>query len=113
MGQRKAGERPNTACSRRAFARRVQWFFVSVSPFVFYRRLLTPRAADAFRYTATMRFEWAEQKNKPNIRKHGLDFADAWEIFIAPMLTGLDDREGYGEDRQDGTCFSPTGSGNT
>ncbi len=39
-----------------------------------------------------MRLEWDEQKNKTNIHKHGLDFADAWEIFTAPMLTALDDR---------------------
>jgi len=38
-----------------------------------------------------MRFEWDGQKNKTNIRKYGLDFADAWEIFTAPMLTALDD----------------------
>jgi len=31
--------------------------------------------------------------------KHGFDFADAWEIFESPMLTTLDDREDYGEDR--------------
>lgn len=46
-----------------------------------------------------MQYEWDEQKNKANIRKHGLDFADAWEIFTAPMLTALDDREDYDEDR--------------
>ena len=40
-----------------------------------------------------MRFEWDEEKNKENIRKHELDFADAWEIFDAPMLTNLDTRE--------------------
>lgn len=40
-----------------------------------------------------------DEKNKSNIRKHGFDFADAWEIFEAPMLTRLDDREDYGEDR--------------
>jgi uncharacterized DUF497 family protein len=46
-----------------------------------------------------VRFEWDEEKNKENIRKHELDFADAWEIFDAPMLTNLDTREDYGEDR--------------
>ena len=46
-----------------------------------------------------MRFEWDDEKNKSNILKHGFDFADAWEIFEAPMLTGLDDREDYGEER--------------
>lgn len=46
-----------------------------------------------------MRFEWDDEKNKSNILKHGFDFADAWEIFEAPLLVGLDDREDYGEDR--------------
>lgn len=46
-----------------------------------------------------MRFEWDERKNKSNLRKHGFDFADAWEIFSGPMLTALDDRKDYGEDR--------------
>ncbi|MEK6284967.1 MAG: BrnT family toxin [Acidobacteriota bacterium] len=46
-----------------------------------------------------MRFEWDDEKNKSNIRKHGFDFADAWEIFEAPLLAGLDEREDYGEDR--------------
>ena len=44
-----------------------------------------------------MNFEWDEEKNKENIRKHELDFADAWEIFDALMLTALDTREDYGE----------------
>jgi uncharacterized DUF497 family protein len=46
-----------------------------------------------------VKFEWDEEKNKENIRKHELDFADAWEIFDAPMLTNLDTREDYGEER--------------
>lgn len=46
-----------------------------------------------------MRFQWDDEKNRANIRKHGLDFADAPEIFAAPMLVAIDDREDYGEDR--------------
>ncbi len=46
-----------------------------------------------------MKFEWDEQKNQDNIRKHGFSFANAWEIFYAPMLVDLDDRMEYGEDR--------------
>jgi uncharacterized DUF497 family protein len=46
-----------------------------------------------------MYFEWNEKKNEENIRKHGLDFADAWEVFAGPSLTKLDTREAYGEDR--------------
>jgi uncharacterized DUF497 family protein len=44
-------------------------------------------------------FDWDEEKNRENIRKHGFDFADAWEIFEAPMLSAPDMREDYGEDR--------------
>jgi uncharacterized protein len=50
-------------------------------------------------YNLIMRFEWDEEKNQTNIRKHGFDFADAWEIFTLPMLIAPDDREDYGEDR--------------
>lgn len=46
-----------------------------------------------------MRFEWDEKKNQSNIRKHGIDFADAVDIFNHPMLALLDEREDYGEDR--------------
>ncbi len=46
-----------------------------------------------------MDFAWDEEKNQANIRKHGLDFADAWEMFTMPMLVAPDDREDYGEDR--------------
>ena len=52
-----------------------------------------------------MKFEWDEEKNKENIRKRELDFNDAWEIFNAPMLTNLDTREDYGEDRRVGIGF--------
>ena len=46
-----------------------------------------------------MYLEWDEDKNKENIRKHGLDFAEAWEIFAGPWVPELDLRRDYGEDR--------------
>ena len=46
-----------------------------------------------------MRIEWDERKNIVNIRKHGLDFADAQDVFAGPMLVKLDTRQDYGEDR--------------
>jgi uncharacterized DUF497 family protein len=46
-----------------------------------------------------MKFEWDEQKNQANIKKHGMDFADAHKVFEYPMLVNLDDRQDYGEDR--------------
>ncbi|MGL6159894.1 BrnT family toxin [Microbulbifer sp.] len=50
-------------------------------------------------YGAAMRFEWDPEKNVANIRKHGIDFADAKDIFNHPMLALPDDREDYGEER--------------
>ena len=46
-----------------------------------------------------MHFEWVEEKNRLNIEKHGIDFADAVDIFNHPLLTALDSRKDYGEDR--------------
>ena len=46
-----------------------------------------------------MKFEWDEAKNQINMQKHGLDFANAPEIFGSPMLIMLDQRPDYGEDR--------------
>ena len=46
-----------------------------------------------------MHCEWDETKNAANIRKHGIDFADAIEVFEYPMLTLQDEREDYSEER--------------
>ena len=46
-----------------------------------------------------MQFEWDEVKNRSNIRKHGIDFTDAVDIFNHPLLTAADCREDFGEDR--------------
>ena len=45
-------------------------------------------------------FEWDEQKNQSNIRKHGISFELAKRIFENPVFTRLDTRECYGEDRE-------------
>jgi uncharacterized DUF497 family protein len=47
-------------------------------------------------------FEWDEAKNRENIRKHGLDFEDVWEVFEGPLRVNLDTRADYGEDRWTG-----------
>lgn len=52
-----------------------------------------------------MNFEWDENKNELNIKNHGINFTDAWQIFDAPMLVDIDDREDYGEDRFVGIGF--------
>lgn len=46
-----------------------------------------------------MNFEWDEAKRRDNLRKHGIDFIDVSGIFNGPMLTRLDTREDYDEDR--------------
>jgi len=45
------------------------------------------------------RFEWDENKNRQNIRKHGFDFADAEKMFRGSLLFWPDVREDYGESR--------------
>ena len=46
-----------------------------------------------------MNFEWDEGKRELNLLKHGLDFADTHGMFASPMLSALDTRYDYGEDR--------------
>lgn len=46
-----------------------------------------------------MKFEWDDEKNRENMRRHGIDFADAIEVFSHRMLTRFDDRKDYGEHR--------------
>ena len=46
-----------------------------------------------------MKFLWDDSKNDENVRKHGIDFRDVVEMFNHPMLTQLDTRRDYGEDR--------------
>jgi len=46
-----------------------------------------------------MRFEWDDEKNAANIRKHKIDFADVPPVFSGPMLMELDERIDYGENR--------------
>ena len=46
-----------------------------------------------------MRFEWDEEKNRANLRKHGFHLAEAPEMFAGPFLARPDTREDYGEER--------------
>jgi uncharacterized DUF497 family protein len=50
-------------------------------------------------FGVTMTFEWDEAKNRSNSRKHGLDFAEAEEMFRGILLVRPDMREDYGEER--------------
>ena len=40
-----------------------------------------------------MKFEWDENKNQVNIRKHGIDFRDAAYIFSDPFALNIPDDE--------------------
>jgi uncharacterized DUF497 family protein len=46
-----------------------------------------------------MRYTWDEDKRLRNLRKHGVDFADAWRVFDGPIVLREDRREDYGEQR--------------
>ena len=47
-----------------------------------------------------MEFEWDENKNKSNQKKHGIDFNDAKEVFSDTDRTNSEDnRQDYGEKR--------------
>jgi uncharacterized DUF497 family protein len=44
-----------------------------------------------------MKFEWDENKRLVNLRKHGIDFADARKVFKGERIIFIDDRFDYGE----------------
>lgn len=46
-----------------------------------------------------MIFEWDETKRRSNYEKHGLDLRDAEKVFQGPVVTAVDNRHEYGEDR--------------
>lgn len=49
-----------------------------------------------------MNFTWDEPKRQANLKKHGLDFADAEKVFNGPMALFEDQRNDYGEQRMIG-----------
>lgn len=47
-----------------------------------------------------MKFEWDENKNQINIRKHKIDFLEASKVFYDPnFIVNEDTRHDYGEAR--------------
>jgi len=47
-----------------------------------------------------MQFEWSDEKNKLNIKKHGVSFEEAKEVFLDPLhISKLDYRFDYFEER--------------
>ena len=47
----------------------------------------------------TSRFEWDDAKAQSNLRKHGIDFDDALNVFADPFALTLMDRIEGGEQR--------------
>lgn len=47
-----------------------------------------------------MEFEWDENKNRLNQRKHGISFQEAQEIFFGIVFTSIDERFDYDEIRE-------------
>jgi uncharacterized DUF497 family protein len=47
-----------------------------------------------------MEFEWDGTKRLANLKKHGLDFAEALQFQWETAHTTLDDRVAYGEERE-------------
>jgi len=56
-------------------------------------------------YIHYMKVVWDEIKNRKNIQKHDIDFKDVSEMFSLPMLTSIDSRQDYGEERWVGIGF--------
>lgn len=46
-----------------------------------------------------MRFEWDEKKRQINLKKHGIDFAEIWQVFENEIVTDVDSKFDYGETR--------------
>ncbi len=46
-----------------------------------------------------MEFDWDPAKSAANLNKHGISFDEARNVFDGPILTWVDDRRDYGENR--------------
>jgi len=42
---------------------------------------------------AVMQFEWDPHKQRANLRKHGVEFADAVAVFRDPLALTVEDRQ--------------------
>ena len=52
-------------------------------------------------YKQIMKFEWNENKNKSNLKKHGIDFNQAKEVFNDKYkIEIIDNRKNYDEERK-------------
>lgn len=50
-------------------------------------------------YIDMVQFEWDEAKRESNLRRHGVDFQDAWMVFENPYFEWPDQRRDYREER--------------
>ena len=50
-------------------------------------------------YNSEIEFEWDDDKRESNLKKHGIDFIEAREIWLSPLVIEKDDRYAYGEER--------------
>lgn len=48
----------------------------------------------------TRSFQWDEPKNQENLRKHGISFEEASQIFEGPVFNAVDERFDYDETRE-------------
>jgi len=46
-----------------------------------------------------LRFTWSPEKNRINVRRHGIAFQDAARVFDGPAVERIDDHFDYGETR--------------
>lgn len=46
-----------------------------------------------------MKFEWDPKKNRSNVRKHGVNFADTTSVFFDDAALTIEDDCEYGEQR--------------
>ncbi|MDP3518524.1 MAG: BrnT family toxin, partial [Pseudohongiella sp.] len=58
-----------------------------------------------YMHTRPIKFIWDHAKRESNLRKHGLDFADAHRVFAGPMAVYEDISQDYGEPRTIGVGF--------
>jgi uncharacterized DUF497 family protein len=56
-------------------------------------------AGSGYNDVVAIRFEWDEEKNRTNQRKHGISFARATEVFEDPHVVFLAERVVDGEER--------------
>jgi uncharacterized DUF497 family protein len=50
--------------------------------------------------TGTRIFEWDENKRRVNVAKHGIDFADAKDVFDDPSSCSYQSHQSYEEERR-------------